>query len=809
MADQGLVDEDSCADVRARCILSATRLHLRADADEVPEVTRDHLRSYVQQARRLGVTVAIAVNSHEATVRGIVEEETPDLNVHVLSVPCWGAFVPALNTLLGFAQAKSFRYILFQSLEVRCGPAVLTRLLDFFTRDTLVVGPEMPGHAFSLGEAALNGRTVPWNTLALWSVRKLALTGFLSIADGMPAGVFHGDRRPDQGYDETNVVGGSDSSRWWEFEDQPHFVRQVSGRPETVPAGVEEVTAIALHQHLRSQEEARAILVRLPKKLEAETSWSASWAGDEGRAQWHAYKMASKVSRPAAQLQRLFPSRTKSKSSTNMFASGLQNCSSDREILKTEKVAGASQSSCAPVPVLGSTTSHLEEAIDAEVHFGMVLHYSDSIPPFPRMWWPCLAAVLLLGMNSTLFLAHAFRDINSTPTASSAGMLAHVVVLIGGDNLPMPFSLWLTRSVVGQWSHRHGMALVGVFLLFSHLMIIASQFSSDEGVQTSVMLLARFIQGLGSGVRFLARFVLASVSTTDHHVDLQKWLFLADDLGRGIGALLPFILSRAPGCELLTSNKPDFLPSLAVFTFSIAYLLAVYLVFPSRLPVLADSIRFDNATESVSNDRSKPQETDVSSYRFMLWISGTARVSVQSAIIPVIALCLRDAGWTGHFRQTIAVAGMCLLPMPFEAIVTKIRCSCFSGRGGHPRDTTQNSKAISGIVGVLSLILASFLPATVNGSGAVEEAADIKPLLSRIAELSTLCVALGMAAPFNASRLYQLPDAEYATAMLELMKAYIGRILGPLAAFIAYSVYGYNVIFGLMCLLTLVVPLTA
>jgi hypothetical protein len=31
----------------------------------------------------------------------------------------------------------------------------------------------------------LTGATSPWNTLALWSVPKLAVTGFLGVADGL------------------------------------------------------------------------------------------------------------------------------------------------------------------------------------------------------------------------------------------------------------------------------------------------------------------------------------------------------------------------------------------------------------------------------------------------------------------------------------------------------------------------------------------------------------------------------------------------------------------------------------------------
>ena len=41
-----------------------------------------------------------------------------------------------------------------------------------------------PGHEEEVA-VALTGRTVPWNTCCLWNVPKLALTGFLLVAEGL------------------------------------------------------------------------------------------------------------------------------------------------------------------------------------------------------------------------------------------------------------------------------------------------------------------------------------------------------------------------------------------------------------------------------------------------------------------------------------------------------------------------------------------------------------------------------------------------------------------------------------------------
>jgi hypothetical protein len=307
-------------------IVSATRLHLPLEKTEIPAETQVHLRNYVLAAQKLGVVAAIAVNSHGAAVERIVAEAAPGFKVHVLHVPCWGAFVPALNTLLGFAQRCGKKYILFQSLEVTCTSRVLERLLDHMTKDTLVVGPAMAGHTFQDGEQPLNGRTVPWNTLALWSVRKLTLTGFPNIADGFTGGGSPG------GLSDPIVpsAGPMGSDSWW-VEEEPFPIdnsmgRQVSASVTGIPAGVEEVTAIALLQHLLSGYHARAVLLQLPAEFDSEVSWKTSWGQDEARKKWHEYKMMSKVSRPAAQLQYLFPAvQRPSKDSTLSEGTGAED----------------------------------------------------------------------------------------------------------------------------------------------------------------------------------------------------------------------------------------------------------------------------------------------------------------------------------------------------------------------------------------------------------------------------------------------------------------------------------------------------
>mmetsp|Transcript_20724 Transcript_20724/g.44187 ORF Transcript_20724/g.44187 Transcript_20724/m.44187 type:complete len:835 (-) Transcript_20724:113-2617(-) len=808
-------------------IVSATRLHLPADATELPEATVEHLRKYITQAKHLGVVTAIAVNAHELAVRRIAEETVPGFQINILPVPCWGAFVPALNALLTFAQRSGKKYILYQSLEVQCTVDVLQRLVDFHTNDTLVVGPVFDGHNFQAGERLLNGRTTPWNTLALWSVRKLALTGFLCIADGLtevPPTVGK-DRDPkhsvagainpqeselqtselqageEEGDELARDVMGSDD--WWtrEISTNPWAVQANS--KSSVPGGVEEVSAIALLQHLHGKDRARAVLVELRPDMARQLSWAASWGKDERRAKWHKYKMETKITRPVAQLQELFSQRPQTaglQSASSMRRSLSLGCIRRKETedeLKTEEMTH------------GDADAEKEDNESAnkpgEANFGTVMHYGEQILPPARIKWICLMAVGLFSANSTAVLASAFRYINASPANSSTSAMLYVGLLIGGVYLPTPLSLWLMRTVTRRMNHIAGLVLFGCVVFLGHVLIIVSQLIFMEPSNLT-LLFARLVQGLGSGILFQVRYVLASLSTSDQHMDLQSWTFMVTDLGLGLGALLPAATSQLAGYSELSVSAPELVPSSVLALISILYLVWVLMAFPKRLPVLPDRIRFPSRPSddpSARNRRSSTKDLpDNRRYRLVVWISGTTRVFVQSAILPVAALSMRDTKWTGNFRQTYVVAAICLLPMPFEAIVSRITCGCgLRARGGA---ATDSSKMVSGAVGAIALLSASAAPRNAQG-----EEGEFLALLIRIIELAVLMIALAMAAPFNSSRLFQLKDAERTIVILEWMKAYLGRLLGPIFAVTVYNWFGYGALLSLLCTATAVVTLTA
>jgi hypothetical protein len=231
------------------------------------------------------------------------------VSLHVLPVTPWGQFVPALNALLSFAAiatchnnnnnnnnnngeaaAAAANSILFVSAETTLAstPAILSLLQHLDLETTLVVGARLPGHDYqhnvarrssssnsnstadedtntttttdSFTAVALNGRTTPWNTLAVWNLRQLARTGFVQVSEGL---LTDSKTEPSQ--------------------------------------GVEEVMAIALQQHIFGREKCLAKLVQLDNNV----LWEESFP-DPQRQTWHDAKMKSKLERAARQAA-LFP----------------------------------------------------------------------------------------------------------------------------------------------------------------------------------------------------------------------------------------------------------------------------------------------------------------------------------------------------------------------------------------------------------------------------------------------------------------------------------------------------------------------
>jgi len=272
-------------------VLIASRVHMgnnSSNASSIPDALQLSIRSYFRDVVRLvrcgasargalAVDAGCRVDAHAfdllGAVRDILEEECGGGTdggdaidaIDILPVTPWGRFLPALNATVSWAAARggSDCRLLLSSLESSSGLdargiAVMGAHLE--DGDTLVCGAALPGHDYRGGGEGpalceLTGRTCPWNTIALWDVGKLALTGFPAVGEGLHEGV--------------------------------HC------------AGVEEVSCVATLQRILTPERASAKLVVVPG-----IKWDTHWE-DAGRRAWHEKKMASKDSRPARHLQLL------------------------------------------------------------------------------------------------------------------------------------------------------------------------------------------------------------------------------------------------------------------------------------------------------------------------------------------------------------------------------------------------------------------------------------------------------------------------------------------------------------------------
>jgi hypothetical protein len=265
-----------------RPVLAATRVHQTNAARPVDMAA---LEAFVERALGWGgdVAVAVAVGSegplgeallarvHGAVAAVAAKPRWVGRRVSVVPVAPWGRFVNGLNALVQHALEGGFEHVLFSSVETTVGKEGVDALRGHMTAADLVVGAAFSDHAYQppaaatagLGAArgaavALSGTTTPWNTLALWHVPTLALVGFVGVAEGLDV---------------------------------------ASGRSD---GGVEEVTTIALLQHLAPAGRRGAKLVAVPG-----LAWATAFEGDDERRAWHARKMASKAARPAAQMARL------------------------------------------------------------------------------------------------------------------------------------------------------------------------------------------------------------------------------------------------------------------------------------------------------------------------------------------------------------------------------------------------------------------------------------------------------------------------------------------------------------------------
>ena len=265
--------ESSSSSLSNKKLVIATRLHL-GKAAEPPLESKllGILENLETMANSSNATLVVAVDATPKISNYDYVEVMQKLagnknNIHILPVTPWGKFVTALNALVLYATNYLLAdFIMFVSAEVNVSAASIQTLcqhlshkkggesIDNSTSSVLVAGAAMNGHLYKNNaeteKVELNGRTTPWNTLAVWNLHKLSLTGFPLCSDTM---------------------GNA--------------------------AGVEECVTIALQQKIFPGTVAKLI------KLE-DVQWEETFE-DEERQKWHDHKMKSKLERAGTQLERM------------------------------------------------------------------------------------------------------------------------------------------------------------------------------------------------------------------------------------------------------------------------------------------------------------------------------------------------------------------------------------------------------------------------------------------------------------------------------------------------------------------------
>jgi hypothetical protein len=228
----------------------ATRLHT---TNENTPINIDKIAEWCEHVLNYCDILIVVVDKryYEAT-HDILESYGE--RIQRFSIHPWISFTQPLNLLVEKALSMGAKELLFQSIEVSISLKDMILLEEQLQKDTLVVGAKLcERHGHDKKISTINGWTTPWNTLALWNLEKLALTGFLTIS---------------------------------------------SGNLNNIKGGIEEVVTISLLQKLHPSS-MNAKVIQLSSVV-----WNTNWSTEE-RSAYHQKKMMSKDERSQIQLKKL------------------------------------------------------------------------------------------------------------------------------------------------------------------------------------------------------------------------------------------------------------------------------------------------------------------------------------------------------------------------------------------------------------------------------------------------------------------------------------------------------------------------
>jgi hypothetical protein len=229
----------------------ATRLHTNNEENLISSASLykwcNHVLNYCDKL------IVVVDSIYLQSIQNAKEEFKEKIEIFHISP--WISFTQPLNLLVEKALSIGAKELLFQSIEVTISLEDMEKLESYLTEDSLVVGArlhETHGEENQLC-TTLDGWHTPWNTLALWDIEKLGLTGFLSIS---------------------------------------------SGNLEDIPGGIEEVVTISLLQKLKPYQ-MKAKVIDL-----SSVHWNTKWSSSE-RKEYHEKKMRTKSERAQIQLEKL------------------------------------------------------------------------------------------------------------------------------------------------------------------------------------------------------------------------------------------------------------------------------------------------------------------------------------------------------------------------------------------------------------------------------------------------------------------------------------------------------------------------
>lgn len=171
------------SDKMARKLVCATRVH--SVSIEKP-IDMERLKRFCEMASSYSDVVLIGmekINGNNENVMKLyhavevlVEEYS---KVCVLEISPWMGFSIPLNVMLEYAAKQDCTHVMYQSLEMKISTTHVQSMMGHWDENVLVIGAELAGHVFEVGTHVLSGRRCPWNTVAIWSVEKLAKVTFL------------------------------------------------------------------------------------------------------------------------------------------------------------------------------------------------------------------------------------------------------------------------------------------------------------------------------------------------------------------------------------------------------------------------------------------------------------------------------------------------------------------------------------------------------------------------------------------------------------------------------------------------------